>query len=265
MRENRFFLPALNTAGYLLVVVVNALANILPINGITTGEVSDRYDNLFVPAGLTFSIWGIIYILLAIFVVYQWIVARHETPAASFSGKVGPWFFISCLANAGWIVAWHFEMLPLTLVLMLVLLVSLLVIYLRLGVGMKYVTRAEQFLVDIPFSVYLGWISIATIANVSAFLVSIQWGMLGLGPQFWAVVLIAVGIALALVMAIVRQDIFYALVVDWALLGILLKRLADPVTPDQVVVYAAITGLVLVSGVIVLQLMRRRIYRPAVS
>ncbi len=265
MRENRFFLPALNTIGYVLVVVMNALANILPINGITTGEVSARYDNLFVPAGLTFSIWGVIYILLAVFVVYQWVVARHETPAASFTGKVGIWFFISCLANAGWILAWHHEMLPLSLVLMLVLLGSLLAIYLRLGTGMKYVTRAEQLLVHMPFSVYLGWISIATIANVSAFLVSIQWDTLGLGPQFWAVVVIAVGIALALIIAFLRQDIFYALVVDWALLGILLKRLADPVTPDQAVVYATITGLVLVSGTILIQLFRRRIYRPAIT
>lgn len=265
MRENRFFLPALNTVGYILVVAVNASANILPINGVTTGEVSDRYGNLFVPAGLTFSIWGVIYLLLAIFVVYQWVVARHHTADASFSGRVGAWFFVSCLANAGWIFAWHYEMLPLTLVLMTLLLVSLLAIYLRLGTGVKFVPRAEQLLVHLPFSVYLGWISIATIANVSALLVSIRWDMFGLGPQFWAVVVIAVGIALALIMLFQRRDIFYALVVDWALLGILLKRLADPVTPDQVVVYATITGLVLVSGGIIIQLFRRRVYQPAVT
>ena len=265
MRENRFFLPALNTIGYILVLAVNALANVLPINGITTGEVSDRYDNLFVPAGVTFSIWGLIYLLLAIFVVYQWIVARHATPDASFSGKVGAWFFISCIANASWILAWHYEMLPLSLLLMFVLLVSLLRIYVRLGTGVKFVSRSEQFLVHLPFSIYLGWISIATIANVAALLVSIQWGMLGLGPQFWAVVVIAVGIALALIMAFQRRDVFYALVVDWALLGILLKRLADPVTPDQVVVYATIVGLVLVTGAVLVQLLRRRIYQPAVT
>ncbi len=265
MRENRFFLPALNTLGYILVVIVNALASILPINGITTGEVSARYDNLFVPAGLTFSIWGLIYLLLGIFVVYQWIIARHHTTEASFIGKVGAWFFVSCLANAGWIFAWHHEMLNVSLVLMLVLLASLLAIYLRLGTGVKFVSRAEQLLVHLPFSIYLGWISVATIANVSALLVSIRWDMFGLGPQFWTVLVIAVAIGLALIMAFQRNDIFYALVVDWALLGILLKRLADPVTPDQVVVYATITGLVLVSGAVLVQLVRRRIYQSTVS
>ncbi len=265
MRENRYFLPALNTIGYVIVIAFNALANILPIAGVTTGEVSDRYDNLFVPAGLTFSIWGVIYLLLAIFVVYQWVVARHETPAASFVGKVGAWFFVSCLANASWIVAWHHEVLPLTLVLMLVLLGSLLAIYLRLGTGVQYVTRAEQYFVHVPFSIYLGWITIATIANVSALLISIRWDTLGLGPQFWAVLAIAVGTTLALIMAFKRHDVFFSLVVVWALLGILLKRLADPTTPDQAVVAAAIAGITLVAIATIVQLVRKRVYQPAIT
>jgi len=260
MTRGRYAWPVLNTVGLLLVLTLNGLANALPINGVTTGGVSDRYDNLFVPAGFTFSIWGLIYLLLIAFVVYQWIVARDDRDL--FSERVGPWFFLSCLANASWILAWHYEMLPLSLVLMLVLLGSLLVIYLRLGVGAGNATRGERMLVHLPFSVYLGWITVATIANVSALLTSIQWGGLGLSAQSWTVAVIAVATAIALAMAFRRYDIFFCMVVDWALLGILLKRLADDTVPDQAVVVATVAGMVLVTAAILIQVVRGRVYSP---
>src|SRR4030065_2616599 len=129
-------LSILNLLGFLGTVVVNALANILPINDITTGELSDLYPNLFVPAGLTFSIWGLIYLLLAIFVVYHLVsVSRKASEAPAFSQKIGILFFISCLANIGWIFAWHYEMLPFSLFFMLIIFVCLLAIYLRLNIG----------------------------------------------------------------------------------------------------------------------------------
>jgi hypothetical protein len=260
MTRGRYAWPVLNTVGLLLVLTLNGLANALPINGVTTGGVSDRYDNLFVPAGFTFSIWGLIYLLLIAFVVYQWIVARDDRDL--FSERVGPWFFLSCLANASWILAWHYEMLPLSLVLMLVLLGSLLVIFLRLGVGAGNATRGERMLVHLPFSVYLGWITVATIANVSALLTSIQWGGLGLSAQSWTVAVIAVATAIALAMAFRRYDIFFCMVVDWALLGILLKRLADDTVPDQAVVVATVAGMVLVTAAILIQVVRGRVYSP---
>ena len=170
MTRSRYAFPALNTVGLILVLALNGLANALPINGVTTGGVSDRYANLFTPAGLTFSIWGLICLLLTAFVVYGWVAARGDRD--SFSGGVGPWFFVSCLANSGWILAWHYRLLPLSLVLMLVLLGSLLAVYLRLGIGLTGVSRHERLLVHLPFSVYLGWITVATIANVAVLLVS---------------------------------------------------------------------------------------------
>ncbi len=261
MTGSKYGLPALNTIGFLVMVTVNALANALPINDITTGEVSARYDNLFVPAGFTFSIWGVIYLLLAVFVTYQWVVSRRDSGAASFTEKIGIWFFVSCLANVGWIFAWHYEVLALSLVLMLLLLGCLLAIYLRLGIGVTGITRGEKYFVHLPFSVYLGWITIATIANVSALLVSIQWDTFGLGPQFWTVAVITVGIAIALVMAIRRQDIYFCLVIVWALLGILMRRLGDPVTPDQAVVVATIAGISVVSVAIIVQVARSHVYQ----
>ena len=263
MNNNRrvLTLSILNLLGFLGTLVVNALAATLPINNITTGELSDLYPNLFVPEGLTFAIWGLIYALLAIFAVYQLMPSvRRDAQKADFIQRIGPLFFISCLANIGWIYAWHHKIVPLSLALMLILLGSLLAIYLRLNVGKSEAAKTEKFLVRLPFSVYLGWITIATIANVTALLVNINWNAWGLGEQFWAVAVIIVGVAIALSVLFTRRDIFYCLVVDWALLGILLKRLSVTTVPDQSVVVVTIVGLALLTGGVIAQLVRRKVY-----
>ena len=259
-KGSKVSLSILNLFGFLGTVVVNALAVTLPLNQKTTQQLSDQYPNLFVPAGLTFSIWGIIYILLAIFVIYQLVVTfrKDESGLKPFK-KIGYLFFISSILNMGWIFAWHYEIVPLSLLIMLLLLGSLLAIYLRLGVGKKGVTKKEQYLTHIPFSVYLGWITIATIANVAALLVDLNWNRFGLSEQFWAVAVIVVGIAIALSVLLRRQDICYCLVVDWALLGILLKRLADH-DPVQSVVVVTIVGLVIITIGILVQLVRKKVY-----
>ncbi len=261
MGKNRLLsLSILNLIGFLGTVVVNGLANALPLNNKTTGELSDQYPNLFVPAGLTFSIWGVIYILLAIFVIYGLIISiKNNTQKTAFIENIGILFFISSLANIGWIFAWHYEILAMSLILMLVILGSLITIYLRLRIGKSDSTLSERYLVHLPFSVYLGWITIATIANVTAVLVDINWNTFGLGEQFWAVAVIIVGITIALSVLFTRKDIFYCLVVDWALLGILLKRLADS-TPVQSVIIISIIGMVLVSIGIIAQIVRRKVY-----
>jgi hypothetical protein len=213
-----------------------------------------------VPAGLTFSIWGVIYVLLAIFVIYQLRPStRRDAQKVDFVQKIGPLFFISSIANIGWIFAWHYEILPLSLVLMLILLGCLLAIYLRLNIGKSEATKAEKYLVHLPFSIYLGWITIATIANVTALLVDTNWSRWGLSEQFWAVAVIIVGIAIALSVLFTRKDIYYCLVVDWALLGILLKRLSAT-TPAQSVIVITVVGLVLITGGVIAQLIRKRAY-----
>ena len=261
MMRHKLLLPILNLLGFLGTVIVNGLANVLPINNTTTGELSDQYPNLFVPAGLTFSIWGLIYILLAIFVIYQLtIVLRKGTQQSSFIERIGLLFFGSSVANIGWIFAWHYEIVPLSLVLMLLLLGCLIAIYLQLNIGRSAASKTEKYLVHLPFSVYIGWITIATIANVTALLVDVNWNTFGLGEQFWAVAVIVVGIAIALSILFTRKDIFYCLVVDWALLGILIKRLAVETVPEQSVIVITIVGLVLISAGIIVQIIRKRIY-----
>lgn len=251
----------LNIIGYLGVITVNALANVLPINGVTTGELSDRYPNLFVPAGITFSIWGVIYILLAIFVVYQLVsVLKKDPERYDFTERTGILFFISCIANAGWIFAWHYTKVPLSLVLMLILLVSLILIYVRLGTGKRDTSKKEKFMIFLPFSIYLGWITVATIANITAFQVDAGWSSTPPGEQFWTVVVIVVAIAIALAVLVTRKDIFFALVIDWALAGILIKRLDVSEITAQSVIIASIAGLILITFGILVWLIRKKVY-----
>jgi hypothetical protein len=178
---------------------------------------------------------------------------------SSFIENIGILFFISSLANIGWIFVWHYEILPLSLALMLVILGSLIAIYLRLRTGKSDAIRIVKYLAHLPFSVYLGWITIATIANATALLVDLNCNTFGLGEQFWAVAVIIVGIAIALSVLFTRKDIFYCLVVDWALFGILLKRLADS-TPVQSIIVITIVGMVLISVGIIAQIIRKKVY-----
>ncbi|MFC1942899.1 hypothetical protein ACFLWU_06780, partial [Chloroflexota bacterium] len=209
MNKSRLlFLAILNLIGFLGTVIVNGLSSALPINGKTAGELSDQYPNLFVPSGLTFSIWGIIYVLLTIFVIYGLVVAsRKDTNKSSFIGIIGVLFFVSCLANIAWIFAWHYEIVFLSLVFMLILLATLLMIYLKLGIGKSDSLQKEKYLVHLPFSVYLGWITIATIANITALLVSVKWNAFGWGEPFWAIAVIIVGILITLGVLFTRKDI----------------------------------------------------------
>ena len=256
------WLAVLNIIGFLGMVVVNALANALPLGGKTTGQLSDQYPNLFVPSGLTFLIWAAIYILLAIYVTYGLIQAiKMPSPAAPFMRSIGLLFVITCIANAAWIFSWHYEVLPLSLFLMLILLVTLAAIYARLNVGKAPARPAEKYLVHLPFSVYFGWITVATIANVTALLVAYKWDRFGVSEQVWAIIMIAIAAGLALLMLFYRKDPFYALVVDWAILGILIKRAADNKTSAQGVVFAAIFCISAMTLAIIIQVVRNKAYR----
>jgi hypothetical protein len=249
----------LNLIGFLAMVLINALAVMLPINNRTTQELSDKYPNLFVPAGITFSIWGIIYLFLAVFVIYQFIVAfKKSSDTRGIFEKIGTLFFISCIFNVAWILAWHYEIVWLSLVIMILLLISLISIYVRLGTGRSGIRNSEKILVNIPFSTYLGWITIATIANATAFLVQINWNRFGISDQLWAVIMIAAGVIITLATLFSRNDLFYCLVVIWALAGILIKRTADNSMPDQLVIIASIAGIAILGIAVIVQLIRKK-------
>jgi hypothetical protein len=228
-------------------VVVNGLANALPLNGRGTGEISALYPNLFVPAGLTFSIWGLIYLLLLGFCVHGLVVAVRAKGRGEPLARVGPLFVVSSLANAGWIFAWHWQKLGLSVALMVVLLASLVAIYLRLDIGRASTDGWTRLLVHVPFAVYLGWITVATIANVTALLVAIEWDGFGIPPVTWTVAVIVVAVAVALTVLATRRDAAYAAVVVWALVGIHLARSAEVGSPASVVAWTALGGAALLA------------------
>jgi hypothetical protein len=203
------------------VIGVNALANALPLNGLNTGEISDRFEVYFVPAGYVFSIWGLIYLLLIGYAVFQALPAQRENPRLR---EIGLLFILSCLANIVWLFLWHYEYFVLTVIAMLALLGLLIVIYLRLGTGVTAVSKQERWLVQLPFSVYLGWVSVATIANFTSVLDYLNWGGWGISPEVWAVIMLVVGVLLGIVMALSRRDAAYLLVLVWAYVGIAVKQ-----------------------------------------
>ena len=236
-----------NLAAFLVTVIVNGLANALPINGRNTGQISDSLPNLFVPAGLTFSIWGLIYLLLGIWSVWQLVSAMGgNAEGHAVIQRVSLWFLLASAANALWILAWHYLRFLPSLLIMLVLLFSLIMIYLRLDVGRAPVSPGLRLLAHLPFSVYLGWISVATVANVTAVLVDRGWNGFGLPEEIWAVVVIIVAVILALVFIARRRDPSYALVILWALTGIVVARLQGTPPSRPIAITAAVGGVVIV-------------------
>ena len=235
----------------IVTLVVNGLANALPLNGLTTGDISDRFEVYFVPAGYVFSIWGLIYLALIAFAVYQALPAQRENPALR---RIGYWFAGSCLANAAWIFLWHYEQFPLTLVAMLALLALLIVVYLRLGIGRKKVPPAEVWLVQVPFSIYLGWITVATVANVTSLLDYLGWGGWGIDPQVWAVIMLIAATIIGSLLSLTRGSAAaptaaYMLVLMWAFAGIAVKHAGVPLVAISAWVMTAVVGVMLVVGV----------------
>jgi benzodiazapine receptor len=200
----------------LATITVNALANILPFNGQTTGEISDRFPILFVPAGYVFAIWGLIYLGLLAFAIYQVLPAQRSIKVLD---EIAPLSWLASIANAVWIVLWHYEYFTLTIFVMAVLLFSLIVIYLKLKAA-KNAGNAFRWCVQIPFSIYLGWISVATIANATQVLYVLNWDGLGLSGEIWAVMMLVVATLLGLSMLLRERDWAYALVLVWAFVGI---------------------------------------------
>jgi hypothetical protein len=204
----------------LVTITINILANALPFNGLNTGEISDRFQVYFVPAGYVFSIWGLIYLGLIAYAVFQALPSQKTNPRLQATGW---WVVLGGLANSVWIFLWHYEQFVGTLGAMLVLLATLIAVYLRLGTGQSRVSAAETWAVRIPFSIYLGWITVATVANVTDVLDFVGWNGFGIRPEIWMVVILAAVLVIAVLMNFTRRDIAYAAVLLWALAGIAVK------------------------------------------
>jgi hypothetical protein len=244
-----------NSVSVIATIVVNALAVLLPLNGKTTNELSDALPNLFVPAGITFSIWSVIYLFLIIFMLYQ-IADVIKKRDMLYIEKIGGWFILASLANILWIFLWHYEYVPFSLGAMLLLLVSLLMIYTHLNIGLSTVILKEKIAVHTTMSIYLGWITVATIANVTAVLVYFNAGGLFLGEVAWTALVIAVATLITILILLRRKDIAFSLVIIWALLGIVIKRLGDdPLYGVQTnIAITAAIAILLIAAVLLLKM-----------
>lgn len=239
-----------NLVTVLIALAVNILASALPLNGQNTGEISDRFQVYFVPAGYVFAIWGIIYLGWIAFIIYQFLSSQKESPRLR---RLGYLFAVSNLFNAAWLFAWHYNLFGLSVLIMLTLLGLLIASYLRLGVNRVPVTRLERWSVDIPFGIYLGWITVATVANITDWLYLIEWNGLGIAAPTWAVIMIAVASLLGIVMTVTRRDAAYLSVLVWSFIGIAVKQ-----TPASIVVLSAWIAAALMLGFAIFSLTRRQ-------
>lgn len=214
-----------NLITVIIALTVNILASTLPLNGQNTGEISDRFQVYFVPAGYVFAIWGVIYLGWIAFIIYQLRPSQKESLRLQ---QLGYLFALSNLANATWLFCWHYNFFGLSVIIMLTLLSLLIASYLRLDVNRVTATPAERWSVDIPFSIYLGWITVATVANVTDWLYLINWNGFGIAATTWAVIMIIVASLLGLAMAIIRKDVAYLLVLIWSFVGIAVKQTVAP-------------------------------------
>ncbi|GAA0180185.1 tryptophan-rich sensory protein [Clostridium sediminicola] len=244
------FINVLVVVTYLIMIAVNFLANSIPINGVTTGEVASKYKNLFTPAPITFSIWGLIYLLLAAYTIYQlgFFQKDKSVERDSLLKKIGIFFSISSIANALWILSWHYYKIPSSLLLMIVMLICLIMIVSE--INKTDLSCRDKFFIKIPFSVYFGWITIATIANVTTFLVSIGWDGLGISEETWTIIVILLGLLISVITILKNNDFIYGLVIIWAYIGILIKHKSPNGFAGQYP--AIITTLIISIGILVI-------------
>ena len=244
-------------------MVVNAMANYLPINDLTTGAVSALYPNKFVPDGFTFSIWSVIYLWLLLFVGYTnsvliWLPGVDHRYHRIVS--ILPLFWLTCLLNALWILSWHYLQVILSLLLMIGLLFCLVKIYARLGKHPAHPRKRDHMLVEVPFIIYLGWISVATIANTTALLVDLGWRGAPLGEGTWAIIALGIATALGVWMSLIHHRPSYSLVLCWAFWGIHRAQAAD----DASIGLASLIAIATCLGFAIPELLRpRRGWKPA--
>jgi len=258
----RSSLQFLNALFFAATVIVNAMANSIPINGITTGEVSADIPSLFTPSGVTFSIWAVIYILLLVFSLYQGQgIFRSKSSRETLVFKIGIWFILASIANITWIFAWHYQQFLFSLLCILLLLISLIMIYLKLNIGKVEVKTQEKYFVHLPFSIYLGWVTVATIANAAIVLIDAGWNQWGLSQEFWTITMISAASIITLLMIFLRNDLYFTLVIIWAFAGIILKRYkVSPVDTIEIIVSAAISIFLLIVALILNYLLYKKTY-----
>jgi hypothetical protein len=248
-------LAIFNALSLLLHISVAYLTQAKMINQQDVGEISAKYESLFTPAGLTFGIWGLIYVTLSLLCLYHIIIAyKHDKPHPANKEllRINGLFIFVNLASAAWLIAWVNEQILLSVLLIFLQLFALMAIHHRLNMYDPLKPSGLKLATQFPLSIYLGWISVAAIANTSSYFTAMQWDGFGLPASQWVIIMISVTVLLASLMIFVRKNIHFALVIAWALYGIIIKRRsinADLYEPVIITAWAGI-GIVLLLSLI---------------
>ncbi|WP_395626472.1 hypothetical protein [Daejeonella sp.] len=256
-------LALLNLLAFAFHLTFTSLVQMGKLSKMDMAQTSAKYDTVFAPAGITFSIWGIIYLALISFSLYHLYAAFYKAknePSNLITNSLGVLFIINNLATALWLLAWLNEELLISVILMLIQLTALILIHIRLNRLNIISTFSFQFFTNIPLSIYFGWISIATIANISAYLKSINWTG-GISESLWAIILIAIASLITLFMVIIRKNIPFGLVVLWALYGIVLKRQQVNAIEFESVIQASFMAFIIIFIGLIIRLLK--IVKPA--
>jgi translocator protein len=244
MSMNKKLLSIAQTILFAVMIAVNAMANIVPINGYNTGEISSMFPNLFVPAGFTFSIWSVIYLLLLSYVIVSGYIlwkGDEKHLLMPYVKSIAITFLITCVLNCAWILSWHYLQVVLSLIIMLWFLRTLILIYQKMQLHRTLITGFQLWTLYTPFVVYLAWICVATIANSTALLVHIQWNSFGLPEWMWSCIMIVIAFLLTAGFAYWRGELAFGLVTAWALYGIYKGQLAS----NETVAYTALSASIL--------------------
>ncbi|MDN5304521.1 MAG: hypothetical protein PWP46_1407 [Fusobacteriaceae bacterium] len=250
MNKKDYFIFFINPISLIFMITLNFLAISLPLNGNSTQELSDKYPSLFTPAGITFSIWSVIYTLIIIFVVIQ--IYYRIKKEYLITKKSNLYFTISSILNGLWIIAWHYENLILSVIIMLSLLISLILLYYSLK-NINFNNNLLTFFIKTPINIYLGWISVATIANISALLLKYNWNGFNISQNIWTIILIIIGGFLA-VISILKEKVYsYSIVFIWAYLGIILKRNSSTIIYNDII-YTTYTIIIILLSLILINI-----------
>lgn len=203
----------------------NVLANVAPINDLTIGEISQTFfgEVLITPASYAFAIWGLIYLGLISLAIYQVLPNNREQPRLR---RMGYFLAISSFAQIVWVFLFQYRLFLLSVGAMVAILIPLILLYLRLGIAVESISLKQRWLVNFPISIYLGWISVATIVNVALGLYTLDWNGWGISPQLWTIMMMVVAAIIGVNIRLKRRDLVYCGVLVWALIAIAIRHLA---------------------------------------
>lgn len=249
-------LATLNLIFYVIAFAVSNLSQLKIFGGVTNGDISNKYDTVFTPAGITFSIWGVIYLSLFGFTIYHLVRAYKDNTHSEASQdllRINNLFIINNIATTFWVFAFTYEFLLASMLLIIIQLITLLKIYINLNLFDNHKTFNNKLFTQFPLTIYFAWLCVANIANISLYLVSINWDGFGIEPTTWAIIMIIIVVILSVFIVTIKRNPFFGLVVAWALYGIILKRASIDETAFSNVIMAAWIGLGIVAILTIFQ------------